>query len=128
MITHGDGPGNVLQDPSGEIYLVDWDDVMLAPRERDLWFHLRESAALEVNAYHASARTLLGHYRKVFPDYQVNSAALSFYVYSRYLDDLEGFLWRIMEPGRKPSEKKRYLDLLEKDCLTWLRPWVRSES
>ena len=31
VITHGDGPGNILKDASGEIYLVDWDDVLLAP-------------------------------------------------------------------------------------------------
>ncbi len=29
---------NVLVDPSGEFWLVDWDEVVLAPKERDLMF------------------------------------------------------------------------------------------
>jgi spectinomycin phosphotransferase len=37
VVTHGEPhPGNLL-NASGELYLVDWDTVALAPRERDLW-------------------------------------------------------------------------------------------
>lgn len=30
--------GNVLADAAGQVWVVDWDEVMLAPRERDLMF------------------------------------------------------------------------------------------
>ena len=125
VITHGDGPGNVVKDESGEIYLIDWDDVLLAPRERDTWFHLRDSGAQDNNAYHGDGPAFLGYYRRICPGYKVNYVALSFYVCLRYLDDLDGFISRIMEPGQALAEKKKHLALLEKDCLGWLRPWMR---
>ncbi len=30
--------GNVLMEPNGDLYVVDWDTLMLAPKERDLMF------------------------------------------------------------------------------------------
>lgn len=38
VITHGEpfGP-NLLQCPDGRLRLVDWDSLLVAPRERDLW-------------------------------------------------------------------------------------------
>src|SRR5207248_1601000 len=71
VITHGDWPFNLLQ--SENIYLVDWDEVLLAPAERDLWFPQREAAF--DRGYQAKAH---------------NELATSFYVYNRYFDDL---LW-----------------------------------
>ena len=97
----------------------------MRPRERDTWFHLRDSGAQDSNAYHGDAPAFLGYYRRICPGYQVNDLALNFYVCLRYLDDLDGFISRIMEPGQALAEKEKYLALLEKDCLRWLRPWVR---
>ena len=38
VVTHGEPKsGNVIRDESGGLFLVDWDTVELAPRERDLW-------------------------------------------------------------------------------------------
>jgi phosphotransferase family enzyme len=37
VITHGEPHrGNVMRDPQGGVYLVDWDTTLIAPRERDL--------------------------------------------------------------------------------------------
>lgn len=36
VITHGDAGGNLIQN-GDEYYLVDWDDPLLAPPERDAW-------------------------------------------------------------------------------------------
>lgn len=39
VICHADlHPGNLLRDPLGGVHVIDWDDVMLAPRERDFIF------------------------------------------------------------------------------------------
>jgi spectinomycin phosphotransferase len=38
VLTHGEPAGpNLLETTGGTCYLVDWDSVMIAPRERDLW-------------------------------------------------------------------------------------------
>jgi spectinomycin phosphotransferase len=38
VITHGEPHGaNVIKTSDGAIFLIDWDTVALAPRERDLW-------------------------------------------------------------------------------------------
>jgi spectinomycin phosphotransferase len=39
VICHADlHPANLLRDPAGHVFVIDWDDVMLAPKERDFIF------------------------------------------------------------------------------------------
>ncbi len=39
VICHADlHPGNLIRDPADHVFIVDWDDVMLAPKERDFIF------------------------------------------------------------------------------------------
>jgi spectinomycin phosphotransferase len=39
VVCHADlHPGNLLRDSLGRVFVIDWDDVMLAPRERDFIF------------------------------------------------------------------------------------------
>ena len=39
VICHADlHPSNLIRDRVGRVFLIDWDDVMLAPRERDFLF------------------------------------------------------------------------------------------
>jgi spectinomycin phosphotransferase len=39
VICHGDlHPGNLLRDTAGGVHVVDWDDTLLAPKERDFLF------------------------------------------------------------------------------------------
>jgi len=45
VISHADlHPANLLRDPAGHVFVIDWDDVMLAPKERDFIF-VREPQA-----------------------------------------------------------------------------------
>jgi spectinomycin phosphotransferase len=45
VIAHGDlHAANLLRDAAGQVYLLDWDEVMLAPKERDFIF-IREPHA-----------------------------------------------------------------------------------
>ncbi|MBZ0297468.1 MAG: aminoglycoside phosphotransferase family protein [Anaerolineae bacterium] len=110
-LTHGDAPGNVLKTAQGALYLVDWDDLLLAPPERDTWFHLESPDFLPL-------------YRQHFPDYQPDWDAYAFYLYLRYFDDLEGFLDLILQPGSSDAHKADALKGLHKDCNGWLKPLI----
>src|SRR6266705_6773676 len=45
VICHADlHPANLLRDPAGHVFVLDWDEVMLAPKERDFIF-IREPQA-----------------------------------------------------------------------------------
>lgn len=109
VLTHGDAGGNIIKDARGKIYLIDWDDLLLAPRERDTWFH-------------ADSAEFLALYRARFPGYQVNRRAYAYYLYKRFFDDLEGFLDKIFAPSSSDEVKTANLAGLHKDCYRWLRP------
>jgi len=74
-ITHGDWPFNMLRGDDDSLYLVDWDELLLAPVERDLWFPHRDAAFDR-------------GYREVRPDYTRNELATAYYVNSRFFEDL----------------------------------------
>jgi spectinomycin phosphotransferase len=39
VMCHGDlHPGNIIRAASGQVFIIDWDDVLLAPKERDFLF------------------------------------------------------------------------------------------
>lgn len=53
--------GNIMKTPQGRLYLVDWENMMLAPREADLyWFSERADADLFCRGANAQA---LAYYR-----------------------------------------------------------------
>lgn len=111
VLTHGDAPGNILRNDQGELFLIDWDDVMLAPRERDTWFHLGSVEFLPL-------------YRRTFPNYEADQRLYAFYLYRRYVEDLSGAAEQILAPGATDEEKALGLAYFHKDHC-WLRPLVR---
>jgi len=80
VICHADlHPGNLLRDRAGNVFVVDWDDVMLAPRERDFIF-VGEPA-------HASSR----YGSPFFQGYgqtEIDWTLLTYYRYERVIQDL----------------------------------------
>lgn len=111
VLTHGDAPGNTLQDNNGNLFLVDWDDVKLAPAERDTWFMKNRPEFFEA-------------YKTIFPNYQLNQLAYSFYLYNRFWDDLLGFIEEIRS-DKSQEHKERNLNQLKHDCYEWLYPLIR---
>ena len=81
-ITHGDAGGNFFVSQSGN-YILDWDEVMYAPLERDAW----------VMGCHAWARDL---FRDVLKEnkisYQLCPNRLAFYCYHMFFFYLNEFL------------------------------------
>lgn len=84
VVCHADlHAGNLLLDQSGRLFVVDWDTLLLAPRERDLlfvgggllgsWCSAAEEVALFAAGYGETA---------------VNRAALAYFRYDRLLEDI----------------------------------------
>jgi spectinomycin phosphotransferase len=107
VITHGDALGdNVIVGSDGRLYLIDWDEVMLGPPERDTWFYLNDAAPAEA---------FLQRYRKAFPDYHPDPVRHRFYLFRRFFEDLLGYVQHIVE---SPSVEYQAWNVaeLEKTC------------
>lgn len=74
--------GNVLIDESGSIFIVDWDDPIMAPKERDLMFigggvaNIRNNPREEEFFYKRYGKT------------EINRAILAYYRHERIVEDI----------------------------------------
>ena len=93
MLTHGDWPFNLLEDAAGTVHLIDWDELLLAPAERDTWIADDDPAFWR--AYRA---------RRV--GQAENELATAYYLHARYFEDLLGAVQLILghgPPSRDPA-------------------------
>ena len=115
-ITHSDALGhNLLVNATGRIALIDWDELALAPVERDTWCALVDPQR---------RAPFLQHYRAIFPGYQPNLLFCRFYLLQRFFEDLDGYLSKINEV-ESLAEQQMYLDGMVATEFTWLWPWLR---
>lgn len=77
--------GNILISDSGDLYIVDWDNPILAPKERDLMFigggidEIWKTEREEAVFYEGYGKT------------EINMSALAYYRYERVIQDLAIF-------------------------------------
>jgi spectinomycin phosphotransferase len=92
VVCHSDlHAGNMLITASGALYIIDWDDPILAPKERDLMFI---GGGLLGNW-----RTSLEEADLFYPGYgqtQINLGALAFYRYERIIEDIAVFCEQLL--------------------------------
>jgi spectinomycin phosphotransferase len=101
VITHGEPhPGNVIRAPGGELMLIDWDSVALAPPERDLWMVATETGD-ELRRY----TELTGR--------PVDTAALEQYRLRWALDDISCFVRDLRVPHRRTPGTEHAWQALE---------------
>lgn len=98
VITSGDVGGNVLVR-DGELIVVDWDQLMLAPVERDLWFFMQDMHQIgRIDA--VLAREGLSS--------RIEPAFLAYYACSRTFFYLREYLFSAMaEGGESAAEQLR---------------------
>ena len=74
VICHADlHPANLLRDPAGRVFVIDWDEVMLAPKERD-FIYIREP--------HAAA------FFQGYGQAEIDWVSLAYYLWERVVQDL----------------------------------------
>jgi len=112
VITHGDPGGNILVKSPKDLYLIDWDDILLSAPERDTWF------------FQDNLKFIKG-YQGVFSNYSPNPKLNHFFTYKRYFEDLMEYFTEILGSGSETYRLKN-LKALEHDCFEgWLRPAIR---
>jgi spectinomycin phosphotransferase len=85
VVCHADPHlGNVLVD--GQVHLIDWDDVVLAPREQDLMFMLGGMGSLGPTTPEQLTAFFTG-----YGDVQPDQDAITYYRHARALEDV--VLW-----------------------------------
>jgi spectinomycin phosphotransferase len=102
VITHGEPhPGNVIRALGGDLLLVDWDTVGLAPPERDLWMVTSETGD-ELRRY----TELTGR--------AVDPAALELYQLRWALDDISCFVRDLRAPHDRTEDTEHAWQSLER--------------
>jgi spectinomycin phosphotransferase len=93
--------GNILIGNTGELYIVDWDDPILAPKERDLMFigggidSIWKSKREEAVFYEGYGKT------------EINIAALAYYRYERVIEDLVVICEQLLLTNEGGADRER---------------------
>lgn len=99
--------GNVLIDKTGAIYIVDWDDPIMAPRERDLMF-IGGGVNNVWNKPHEEEWFYKGYGKT-----EVNRELLAYYRYERIVEDIEVYGQALLlETGEGHDRLKLYKEFM----------------
>lgn len=114
VICHADlHPANLLRDRSGHVFVIDWDEVMLAPKERDFLF-VKESPA-DSDALPGTPAFFQGYGQT-----EIDWVALTYYRYERVVQDLiacaqEVFFRDDLGEETKADSTRLFRAILEED-------------
>ncbi|MCY3865954.1 MAG: aminoglycoside phosphotransferase family protein [Chloroflexi bacterium] len=86
VICHADiHPANIIIDHTGALHIVDWDEALLAPKERDLMFFIDDGRSADTtDAFLAG-----------YGDHAVNLQALAYYKYDWLIQELGDYGERV---------------------------------
>jgi thiamine kinase-like enzyme len=100
--------GNLMIHPHGGLYILDWENAMIAPPEHDLMFIAGEAGFVE---------TFFPNYRTQVGKPEIDLLLLEFYFYRRALEDLTDLLLRIRSgtgsPIRDREDLRESLEILD---------------
>jgi spectinomycin phosphotransferase len=95
VICHADlHPANLLRDHAGHVYVIDWDEVMQAPKERDFIF-LREPQT--------------DTFWEGYGEKEIDWLALTYYRWERIVQDLIENAENVCSRDDLTAETKEYL-------------------
>ncbi len=106
--------GNLMLDPAGNLYIIDWEGAILAPPEQDLFFFAAQDDFWD---------SFLPAYQAEFGPAQLDSQLFGFYFYRRNLEDLADWVNRILEHNTSAEQDAEDLRGIRQDSLAgW--PWL----
>lgn len=108
VLCHSDiHAGNVLVGTNDAIYIVDWDNPILAPKERDLMFF----GGGQGFAGHTAQEEEVLFYRG-YGEAQIDPVAIAYYRYERIIEDIAVFCLQLLltnEGGQDREQSLRYV-------------------
>ena len=109
VLCHADFHGaNLLVDGAGRFHVVDWDEVCLAPRERDLMFVRGSVVAGAVRDDQADA------FEAGYGPVEVDRELLAWYRIDWAVQDVAGYAVEVLfEPDREPPNRPRARRIFE---------------
>ncbi|MCL2060055.1 MAG: GNAT family N-acetyltransferase [Oscillospiraceae bacterium] len=111
-ITHGDAGGNVIMD-GDRYYIVDWDDPIVAPPERDAWFCLYWDWAMDL---------FNDELRKNGIDYELRPERQAYYCYHSFFYYLTEFMTTYFEIQNRGGDMAHKISAYF-DC--WIEDEIR---
>ena len=105
VLCHSDlHAGNLLLSDTGQLFLVDWDELLLAPKERDLMY--------VGGALLASGQTPAQEEALFYPDYgatTIHAAARAYYRYERIVADIAAYCRELLLSEAGGADRARAL-------------------
>jgi spectinomycin phosphotransferase len=109
VICHADPHvGNVIVDASGDVWLIDWDDAVTAPRELDLMFVVDGGILASNPVTDAEADAFFAGYGPVTLDLE----RLRYYQCVRALVDVGDFSLWALDAQRSAADRQEALDIV----------------
>jgi thiamine kinase-like enzyme len=102
--------GNLITDQQGTLYILDWENALIAPPEHDIFFFAGENGFWEL---------FWPNYVRHFPAASIDPDLLRFYFYRRTLEDIADFIFRILRRESTPERDQEELGWLL-ECLDGL--------
>lgn len=112
VLCHADiHAGNILTTATGELYLVDWDNPILAPKERDLMFVGGGVGGI----WNRAAESAL--FYQGYGEVKLGLPALSYYRYERIVEDIVVTCEEILSVAEGDDDRKESLRSLKNQFL-----------
>jgi len=99
--------GNILIDTAGALYIVDWDESIFAPKERDLMY---AGAGLGGSGHTPQEEKAL--FYQGYGRTEIDAEALAYYRYERIVQDIAVFCQRIFASDKGRQNRAQSLDYL----------------
>lgn len=113
VLCHSDvHAGNILIDGNDALYIVDWDDPILAPKERDLMF----VGGGQGFSGHTPQEEETLFYQAYGPT-QINSVALAYYRYERIIQDIAVYCEQLLLTDEGGEDREQSLHYMKSNFL-----------
>jgi spectinomycin phosphotransferase len=111
--------GNFLVDADDALYIIDWDNPILAPKERDLMFI---GGAQGFRGYSAQEEEIL--FYRGYGQTQIDPIALAYYRFERIVEDIAIYCEQLLSTQRGGEDREQSLHYLKPNFF----PTARSRS